>query len=313
MKTKVRLFVAVTFACFFLTVVSRASAQEVVASYADSVGSIVRYRVSDGSEVSRVQQVYRVGATVYRVNTIAVEDSTSYYVVFGNRYLARLRASDGAFVWVVDAGATNGFTTYPVADIAVAGGHVFLCNADPGGRVAKYRAADGALVWQVARAVQAGVLIHTPLKLAAAGNESLFALVGSQFLTRMSQSNGAVVFQVNIPLTSFLVTWGVRDLTVGGGLAHVTNFDPAGSLRRFSVNNGAYAGVAFPSYSVNSTKYLPTKLAASGSNVVMTMLGERYLARLNAIDGGVVWTRDIGLVSGNTTHFPTDIAAIATP
>lgn len=312
MKTKIMLFFVVAFTCFFSTGVAQVAAQEVVASYADSVGTIVRYRVSDGSEVARTQQVYRVGATTYRINAIAVEDSVSYYVVFGNRYLARLRASDGAILWVIDAGTTIGSTTYAVADIAVAGGHVFLCNADPRGRVAKYRAADGALIWQVERAVQSGVLVHTPLRLAAVGNESIFALVGSQFLTRMNQSNGAVVFQVSIPLTSFLVTWGVRDLTVGSGFAYVTNFDPAGSLRKFAAVNGAFVGVTYPSHSVGSTRYLPTKLAASGSNAVMTMLGERYLARLST-DGTVIWTKDIGVVSGNITHFPTDIAAVAIP
>lgn len=313
MRTKVTSFFAVTFICLLFSLVPEASAQEVVASYADGIGSIVRYRVSDGTEVSRVQQVYRVGATTYRVNLLAVEDNASYYVVFGNRYLARLRASDGGIIWVIDAGVPVAYVTYPVADIAVAGGSVFLCNADPRGRVAKYRAADGALVWQVERAVQVGVLVHAPLKLAAAGSESLFALVGGQFLTKMSQSNGTVLFQVNIPLNSFLVTWGVRDLTVSGGFAFVTNFDPIGSLRKFAAVNGVFVWVAYPSLAVLAMRHLPTRMAAVGSNEVMTMLGERYLARVNAIDGKVAWSKDIALVTGTTSYFPTDIAAVAAP
>ena len=198
--TTVFVTIALTYFLFFAG--SQASAQEVVASYADGagntpIGSII-YRVADGSLVSRVQQVYRVGITLNLPAKIAVVDSSFCYVVFGNRYLARLRANDGTIVWVVDAGVTAGITTYWVTDIAVVGDNVFLSNQDPGGRIAKYRATDGALVWSVQRAVQVGVLRHLPLKLAAAGSDSFFALVGSKFLSKMRQSDGAVLWQKDI-------------------------------------------------------------------------------------------------------------------
>jgi len=146
---------------------SNVSAQEVVASYADLNGSIIKYRVSDGAQVSRVQQVYRLYGTTYLPTRIAVEDSFSYYVVFGNRYLARLNASNGAILWLVDAGAQLAYSNYVVSDIAVAGGAVFVSNGDPGGRISKYRANDGVLIWSVKRAVQVGVLGSLPLRLAA--------------------------------------------------------------------------------------------------------------------------------------------------
>jgi hypothetical protein len=121
------------------------------------------------------------------------------------------------------------------------------------------------------------------------------------------------IFQASIPLTSFLTTWGVRDLTVGGAFAHVTNFDPAGSLRKFSTVDGRFISVTYPSYSVFATRYLPTKLAAVGSQSVMTLFGERYLSQLNALSGQVVWIKDVGLTKGYTTYLPTDIAAIGAP
>ena len=206
--------VMVVFTCLIGISVAgpRSFAQEVVACYADNAGSIISYRISDGSEVSRIHQVYRVYGTTYLPTKIAVEDGSDY-VVFGNRFLARLQASDGTILWVVDAGTTIGYTTYIVADIAVAGGSVFVSNQDLGGRVARYRASDGTLIWSVQRAAQVGSLRYLPLKLAATGTDSFFALLGSQFLCKISQRDGAVVWQVPIPLIYYFDPWGVTDLT----------------------------------------------------------------------------------------------------
>lgn len=291
---------------------NRVSAQEVVASYADNAGSIIRYRISDGEQVSRIAQVYRVNGTTFLPTKIAVEDSAFYYVVFGNRYLARLRASDGSFSWVVDAGLTVGYTTYIVADIAAAGGSIFVSNQDPGGRISRFRATDGALLWSVPRAVQVGVLLHLPLKLAAAGGESFFAVLGSQFLCKLSQSNGAVIWQMSVPLTAYPITWGVADLTVGGGFEFISNLDPQGTTRKFN-GQGSPVGQFSLLYRIGLIWYVPTKLAAVGSDPVMALFGNRYLARMRTSDAQILWTRDIGLTVGNTTFFPSDIAAVATP
>jgi outer membrane protein assembly factor BamB len=288
------------------------SAQEVVASYADGVGTIIRYRISDGSEVSRIHQVYRVYATTYLPTKIAVEDSSFYYVVFGNRYLARLRASDGAILWVVDAGTTIGYTLYPVADLAVAGGNVFVTNNDFGGRIARYRATDGALIWSIQRKVQIGYLGYTPMKLAAAGNDSLFAMLGSRFLCKLSQRDGTVISQVDIPLTYSLVSWGVADLTVGGGFEFVSNQDPSGLFRKFN-ESGASVLQLSRIYRIGFLWYIPTKLAAVGSDPVMALLGDRYLARIRTSDGQVLWTKDISLPLGYMYISPQDIAAIGSP
>lgn len=290
----------------------QASAQEVVASYADNAGTIIRYRVSDGAQVSKVAQVYRVNGTTFLPTKIAVEDSSFYYVVFGNRFLARLRASDGAFSWIVDAGFTVGYTTYIVADIAVAGGSVFVSNQDPGGRISRYRASDGALLWSVQRAVQVGVLLHLPLKLAAVGGDSFFALLGSQFLCKLSQSNGAVIWQMSVPVTTYPITWGVADLTVGGGFEFMSNLDPQGTVRKFN-GQGSLVWQFSRLYRVGLFWYMPTKLAAAGSDPVMVLFGNNYLARMRTSDAEILWTKDIGLTVGSTTFFPSDIAAVATP
>ena len=300
---------------FFLVVIFFASpqtrAQEVVAVYPDGAGSIVKYRVSDGSEISRIQQLYRLGNTIYKPSKIAV-DSSAYYVVFGDRFLARLRASDGAILWVVDAGLSIGITTYFVADIAVAGGNVFLCNYDPGRRIAKFRVSDGALVWSIQYGIQEGWVRQLPVKLAAVGSDSFFALVGYKFLTKIRQSDGAVLFQVNIAVTSFLTTWNFGDLTVGGGFEYTSNLDPLGTVRKFD-DSGALVWQRSQLYRVGFFWYLPTKLAAVGSDPVMVLFGDRYLARMRAIDGQILWTKDIGLPTGYTPTVPTDIAAIGAP
>jgi outer membrane protein assembly factor BamB len=291
----------------------RASAQEVVASYADLNGTIIKYRVSDGAQVSRIQQVYRLYGVTYLPTRIAVEDNASDYVVFGNRYLARLNSSDGAILWLVDAGAKVAYTTYIVADIAVAGGAVFVSNNDPGGRISKYRASDGVLIWSVQRAVQVGSLGQLPLKLAAVGGDYFYAALGYQFLAKLSQRDGSIISQSAIPLTYFFDPFGVADLTAGGGFAYLANVDPRGTVRKFN-SAGSLVWQISSLYRVGLIWHMPTKLAVVGSDPIMALYGDRYLARLRATDGQVVWIRDISLPYGGYSYLsPTDIAAIGTP
>src|SRR5437762_99866 len=122
-------FLTAAATCLTLLVASGTLAQEVVTSYADAVGSIIRRKVADG---------------------------TFYYVVFGNRYLAQLRPADGSLVWVVDASIMIAYVRYPVLDLAVAGGSVFVCTNDPAGRIMKYRTSDGVLLWTIQAGVQSG-------------------------------------------------------------------------------------------------------------------------------------------------------------
>ena len=313
MKTIKKMSVAIVLVFLFSGATSWTLAQEVVAAYADPVGSIIRYRVTDGSQVARIQQVYRVGATTYLPTMIGVADASSYVVVFGERYLARVRATDGAIIWVVDAGFAIGITTYFVADIAVAGGHVLLCNTDPGGRIAKYRVADGALIWSVQSGVQEGALRYLPLRLAASGTDSFFVMLGSKYLSKMRQSDGAILARVSIPLIYLAIMWGVGDLTVGpSGFVYVSNVDPNGTVRKF-IDGGALVWSVTQTYQVGLIRYLPTKLAAVGADSVMVLFGDRYLARMNATNGQILWTRDAGVAVGVTTYSAKDFAVISSP
>jgi outer membrane protein assembly factor BamB len=313
MRTNKRLLIIFALTFLFSGGVIRTTAQEVVVAYADPVGSIIRYRVADGSEISRIQRVYRVGATTYLPTMIGVADASSYIVVFGERFLARVRVTDGALVWVVDAGVALGLTTYFVADIAVASGQIFLCNTDPGGRIAKYRAADGALIWSTQRAIQEGTLRHLPLRLAASGADSVLVVLGSKYLSKVRQSDGTALTQMSIPLTYLAITWGIGDLASGStGITHVSNLDPTGTIRKFT-DGGALIWSVSQTYRVGLIRYLPTKLAAVGADPVMVLFGDRYLARMNATNGQILWTRDVGVTIGATTYSAKDLAGISSP
>jgi outer membrane protein assembly factor BamB len=311
MRTSFRLLIL---AISFLLIggITKTPAQEVVAAYADPAGSIVRYRVADGSKVSSTQRVYRVGATTYLPTQIGVADATSYIVVFGERFLARVRATDGAIFWVVDAGYAVGITTYLVADIAVAGGHIFLCNTGPAGRISKYRVLDGARIWSVQSAIQEGMILHVPLRLAASGTDSFYVLLGSKYLSKLRQSDGAVLTRVSIPLTYLAITWGVGDLTASPTGFYVSNLDPNGTIRKFT-DGGALVWSVTQTYRVGLLRHLPTKLAAVGVDPVMVLFGDRYLARINATNGQILWTIDAGVTVGATTYLAKDLAVISSP
>jgi len=292
--------------------VHAAVAQEVVASYADPAGTVIRFRASDGSEIARIQQVYKVGYSPFYPTRIALESPDFYYEIFGNRYLARVRASDGAIVWVVDASIMIAYVRYPVLDLAVAGGNVFVCTNDPAGRIMKYRASDGALLWTITAGVQSGYVLYTPIRVAAVGTDVYVAL-GGMFLTRLSASNGAVIWRKSIPLTYSLTTWGVADITVSGGFIYVANVDPNGTLRKFNASDGTLIWTKNPTYLLNGVKYLPTLLAANGRDSVMTLFGFRYLSLRSAADASGAFTKDVGLRSGAIIYAPTDLAAIPSP
>src|ERR1051326_7840664 len=138
--------------CVGLLVVSEILVQDVVTSYTDAAGSIVGRNIADGSIVSRAQRVYQSGGVTFLPTRIAY-DSSFYYAIFGERYLAKLRLSDAAIVWVVDASVFLSPVRYLVHDLAVGGGTVFVCTKDPAGRITKYRGSDGAVLWTI----QAGV------------------------------------------------------------------------------------------------------------------------------------------------------------
>lgn len=311
MRTSNRLLFILAIGFLFFAGITRTSAQEVVTAYADPAGSIIRYRVADGSEIFRIQSVYKVGSTAYLPTKIGVADATSYIVVFGERFLARVRATDGAILWIRDAGLTVGITTYFVADIAVAGGYILLCNTDPAGRITRYRVSDGVLIWSIQSAVQEGALRHLPLRLAAGGTDSFYVTLGSTYLSKIRQSDGVVLTRVSIPLTYLAITWGVGDLTTSTtGLAYVSNLDPNGTVRKFT-DGGALVWSVTQTYRVGLLRHLPTKLAAVGADSVMVLFGDRYLARMNATNGQILWTIDAGVTVGATTYHAKDFAVIS--
>jgi outer membrane protein assembly factor BamB len=307
-----RRFLTAVVTCFTVLVVTDSRAQEVVTSYADSVGSIVRRNIATGSIVSSTQRIYRVGYSNFYPTRIAY-DGTFYYVVFGNRYLAQLRPADGSIVWIIDASVMVAYVRYPVLDLAVAGGSIFVCTNDPAGRIMKYRAGDGALLWTIQAGVQSGYVIYTPIRLGAAGTDSFYVALGGMFLARLRQSDGGVVWRKSIPLTYALTTWGVADLTASGGGLYVANVDPNGTLRKFSTTDGALLWTKNPFYQLLSTKYLTRIIAGAGTDTVMVLFGYRYLGRLRASDATSVWTIDVGLTTGAITEAPTDMAAVPSP
>lgn len=307
-KAAVILLTALTFAG------ATATAQDLVASYADPVGTIIRYRAADGAEVSRIRQVYRTGAITNLPTRIGVVDNDYYYVVFGERYLARLRAIDGTIVWIVDAGKRVAYTTYFVRDITVAGGAIFVATGDPSGHITKYQTSNGAVNWSLPQAVHEGVLLHNPLKLAAVGTDSFYALLGSKYLAKFSQSNGALIWKTNISVTIWPTTWGVGDLTVSGAVGYTSNVDPSGTVRKFNLlTGGSLIWSVSRTYPVGLIRYLPTKLAAVGTDSLMVLFGDRYLGRLSPVSGTLLWTKDIGVPVYNTKYSATDIAAVPTP
>ena len=92
----------------------------------------------------------------------------------------------------------------------------------------------------------------------------------------------------------------------------MSNLDPNGTVRKYS-DSGTMVWSVSRTYQVGTIKYLPTKLAAVGPDTVMASFGDRYMARMKASDGQILWTKDIGLRSGLITYSATDIAAIASP
>ena len=299
-----------------------ASAQEVVVAYNDDAGTIVRYRVLDGGEIARIHQVYRVGTNVFRPTAIAV-DASAYYVLFGSRYLARLRPSDAAIQWVIDAAnqvPSAPGTVWNVADIAAAGGSVFVVNYDPGRRIAKYRASDGLFQGAGNFGIQVGLFKQLPFKLAATDNGSFFSLMGFYFLNKMSQTDfvsltingdGHSIWVRNIPATTLYTTWEFADLTAGGGFEYVSYRDPLCTLRKYDDS-----GMLVWEQTRLSRLLLGSlnKMAASGFDSIMIVFGDRTLARMRTLDGQIVWYKDVSLASpGYLRWVPSDLAAIGAP
>jgi PQQ-like domain len=290
-------------------------AQDVIASYTSNIqtGSIVRYRVADGALLASISRVYQLNGVTYLPTRVAAADTSSYFVVFGNRFLARLSATDGVLFWIIDTSVLVGSVRYPVNDVAVSGSSVFISTADPAGRIARYRATDGGLVWMVQRGIQAGYVINTPLRLAGVGTDWIYALLGSTFLSKIAQSDGRVAWQIDISLKSGFTTYGVGDIAVGGGYAYVSNIDPNGTVRKINLTTGATVWSLSRLYRVGIINYQATKMAVVGTNPVMLLFGDRYLFRLNALDGQMTFARDIGLSRGSTTDLASDIAAVGSP
>lgn len=166
--------------------------------------------------------------------------------------------------------------------------------SNPSGVIFKHQLSNGKLVSQISNKDDS----INPIKIAASG-DYLYIVHGVRNLAKLKASDGTLMWSVDAGIPSVTTNYQIDDIAADSDFIYVTYTAPDGYIAKYKASDGTLVWRITSTYFVYSSTRIPRYITTDGTYLFIAY-GARYLGKLQASDGRVLWIVDAGVILPNS-------------